>query len=481
MKRKKSPTARTMALLRKEGCEVAIVERKIPHCFISKDLFGMFDLLAIHPSLKGCLGIQCTSAANHAARVKKLLASPILPRWLQAGNGAEVISWRKSAEGKWTARRESISPTAISNAPPSNGWKVKRDASCLPSTQEPELDAAPESASMETARTSADGEIVDPGANGAMIFPPSLSVPEAPCAPSSAPSSAPSTIAILPSELWRVDQADAMEWLQTLPADSADLLFASPPYEAARSYGIDFNLRGQEWVDWMARIVKESLRVCRGLVAFVVQGQTRNFRWSAVPACLMADLHRAGLHLRNPPIFHRIGIPGSGGPDWLRSDYEWIVCATRGGKLPWSDNTAMGQPPKWNPGGTPSHRQADGSRVNAVRLRTGPDEGERQLYTPPKLANPGNIIHCKVGGGGLMGNKLCHENEAPFPEALAEFFVRSFCPPDGLVLDCFCGSGTTGAVALRHGRRFAGCDVRLSQVELSRRRIGEALASLKAS
>ena len=35
-----------------------------------------------------------------------------------------------------------------------------------------------------------------------------------------------------------------------------------------------------------------------------------------------ADLKRAGFNMRKPPVFHRVGIPGSGGPDWLRNDYE---------------------------------------------------------------------------------------------------------------------------------------------------------------
>jgi modification methylase len=30
--------------------------------------------------------------------------------------------------------------------------------------------------------------------------------------------------------------------------------------------------------------------------------------------------------------------------------------------------------------------------------------------------------------------------------------------PDDLVLDPFCGTGTTGAVAKRLGRRFVGCE-----------------------
>ena len=73
-----------------------------------------------------------------------------------------------------------------------------------------------------------------------------------------------------------------------------------------------------------------------------------------------------------------------------------------------------------------------------------------------------------------MGHPLAHENEAPFPETLAEFFVRSFCQPGGLVLDPFCGSGTVLAVAKKHGRQAIGIDIRQSQVDLTRRRLLEA-------
>lgn len=264
---------------------------------------------------------------------------------------------------------------------------------------------------------------------------------------------------------------------------TADLVFGSPPYEDARTYGIGFTLKGQAWVDWMVEVVKISLAHCRGLVAFVVEGRTRQFRWSATPALLMADLHRAGIHLRKPPIYRRVGIPGSGGPDWLRSDTEWIVCATNGGKLPWSDNVACGLPCKFAPGGAMSNRTVDGQRRNkktGTRLNiVAKDQNQRhkeraRMYVPPERANPGNIIDCGAVGGGNMGSDLCHENEAPFPETMANFFVRSFCPPDGLVIDPFSGSGTTGAAAIKAGRNFIGFDIRQSQVDLSNRRLLEA-------
>lgn len=70
-----------------------------------------------------------------------------------------------------------------------------------------------------------------------------------------------------------------------------------------------------------------------------------------------------------------------------------------------------------------------------------------------------------------MGANEAHNNEAPFPQQLAEFFVRSFCPPDGVVLDPFSGSGTTAAAAIANGRRAIGIDIRQDQIDLARIRL----------
>ena len=264
---------------------------------------------------------------------------------------------------------------------------------------------------------------------------------------------------------------NCFEHLLMMPDNSVDLVFTSPPYEDARTYGIDFNLRGDHWVDWALHRYLECVRVCRGLVAWVVEGKTRKFQWSATPALLMAALHQRGIKLRKPPAYSRVGIPGSGGPDWWRNDYEFIVCASKG-KLPWSDPTATGKPPKYPPGGNPSHHSRDG-RVNRPRPQREGDVRRVRTYSPPKLANPGNIVRCH-GGGGHLGSKIAHENEAPFPESLVEPFVRCFCPPGGIVLDPFVGSGTTLAVATRFGRRAIGIDVRESEIERCRRRLEES-------
>ena len=58
---------------------------------------------------------------------------------------------------------------------------------------------------------------------------------------------------------------------------------------------------------------------------------------------------------------------------------------------------------------------------------------------------------------------------AVFPPALAERCILAGCRPGGVVLDPFCGSGTTGMVALKHGRRFVGIDLSAKYLDLALR------------
>jgi hypothetical protein len=263
-----------------------------------------------------------------------------------------------------------------------------------------------------------------------------------------------------------------------------DLVFTSPPYEDARTYGIDFKAKSDEWVSWCVPRVMECLRVCKGFTGWVVEGRTQGYRYSNAPMRLAVAVEKAGGVPRKPPVYNRVGIPGSGGPDWLRNDYEFVLAWTReAGRLPWSDNTAMGHPPKFPAGGPPTHRRADGTRVVGQRCSDRRPCGtlKPRVYVPPERANPGNVIDCGAVGGRNMGSELCHENEAPFPESLAEFFIASFCPPGGTVLDPHGGSGTVAAVAKRLGRNSISIDVRASQTELQRRRLTEVAEQERAA
>lgn len=68
---------------------------------------------------------------------------------------------------------------------------------------------------------------------------------------------------------------------------------------------------------------------------------------------------------------------------------------------------------------------------------------------------------------------------ATFPEALVEPCILAGSAVGDTVLDPFTGSGTTGAVAIRHQRNFIGVELNPAYVELARKRIG-AVAPLLA-
>jgi hypothetical protein len=57
------------------------------------------------------------------------------------------------------------------------------------------------------------------------------------------------------------------------------------------------------------------------------------------------------------------------------------------------------------------------------------------------------------------------------PVALLERILRASCPPGGLVLDCFAGSGTTCEAAERTGARWIGIDSSPLAIATTRRRL----------
>lgn len=64
---------------------------------------------------------------------------------------------------------------------------------------------------------------------------------------------------------------------------------------------------------------------------------------------------------------------------------------------------------------------------------------------------------------------------ATFPQALVEPCILAGTGVGATVLDPFCGAGTVGVVALRHGRRFLGLELNPEYVAMARRRIAGPL------
>jgi DNA modification methylase len=100
----------------------------------------------------------------------------------------------------------------------------------------------------------------------------------------------------------------------------------------------------------------------------------------------------------------------------------------------------------------------------------------------------GRAVNTASGDGDMT--RFCHENGrnkrdvwtiatqpypeahfATYPEKLVEPCVLAGCPVGGTVLDPFAGSGTTGAVAYRLGRKFVGVELNPEYAAMAERRI----------
>lgn len=60
---------------------------------------------------------------------------------------------------------------------------------------------------------------------------------------------------------------------------------------------------------------------------------------------------------------------------------------------------------------------------------------------------------------------------APFPEELVDNIVKSCCPENGLILDCYNGSGTTGVVAQKNNMNYIGIDISEQYIEMTKDRL----------
>jgi site-specific DNA-methyltransferase (adenine-specific) len=63
------------------------------------------------------------------------------------------------------------------------------------------------------------------------------------------------------------------------------------------------------------------------------------------------------------------------------------------------------------------------------------------------------------------------------PVRLFEYMVNASAEPGFVVCDPFCGSGSSGVAAVRHGCDFIGADIDARAVELSRDRLGAVVAT----
>ena len=119
--------------------------------------------------------------------------------------------------------------------------------------------------------------------------------------------------------------------------------------------------------------------------------------------------------------------------------------------------------------------------LHLTKMRTPFFDKEAYRTTPTLLGGRNSLIeedkvtdvwHLPTSSGG-------DGHGAQFPLALPGRCIALSTPKDGLVLDPFAGSGTTGLAALRLGRRFVGFDVSPEYTELANQKLSAPAKATK--
>jgi len=121
------------------------------------------------------------------------------------------------------------------------------------------------------------------------------------------------------------------------------------------------------------------------------------------------------------------------------------------------------------------------------------DSVDPESFTGKRLRNPTKMLthdakHCGYPNGIKLAGKIyekknkrtvwsihtkpCKEAHfATFPEKLIIPCIKAGCPKDGIVLDPFAGSGTTGVVCEKLGRNFIGIELNPDYFLMAEKRI----------
>lgn len=265
---------------------------------------------------------------------------------------------------------------------------------------------------------------------------------------------------------------DALDCLRLIEDSSVDLCVTSPPYWKQRDYG---GIAGQlgrerkplEYVNNLSQILNQVARVLKPTGSLWLNlGDTRyggelvGIPWW-VAFSLMADKWR----LLSNVIWNKPNaMPQSVSTRPTDSHEHLFLFAV--GRNHYYNADAIREPLSAATVARDKYSRA----VKAGKHADGAHQNAMGGYKHDPKSNPKGRNKRSVWNVSLRNYKGAHF--ATYPPELIEPCILASCPEGGLVLDPFTGSGTTGQVALSHGRRFIGCELNAGYLPLIEERLG---------
>ena len=247
---------------------------------------------------------------------------------------------------------------------------------------------------------------------------------------------------------------DCLEGLRRIPDGSVDMVVSSPPYDNIRDYDkeirFDLHRTGAE----LFRVLKDG-----GVGVLVMQDQTVEFGKTLTTFRTILDwCENIGFKLFECVIYRKFGPEGAWWKQRFRVDHEYMPIFLKGRRPAYFDKGPIKVPSK-----------------HANRVMTGSGCRRTDGGTNPTVRRAINPTKCRgtvwdyLNAGDKDPVKRGHP--APFPDRIPYDFIQVFCPPKGIVLDPFMGSGSTAVAAKRLGRHFIGFEIVPGYCDISRERL----------
>jgi len=249
---------------------------------------------------------------------------------------------------------------------------------------------------------------------------------------------------------YRLANADCLEAMSGIPANTVDLTVTSPPYDNLRTYNGTL-----EWGEHVWKPVLEHLfRVTKsgGVVVWIVNDAT--IKGSETGTSFRQALYakEIGFNLHDTMIWVKDGGGAIGSQKCYTQNIEYMFVFSR--DTPSTINLVRDKP-NLSYGVDKSgvgRRDKDGNKK--IEKRKPANEYSRRnnwWYVPPQKG----------------------EHPAVFPLSLAQDHIISWSNENDVVLDPFLGSGTTGVACMNLNRRFIGIEKDATYYELAKNRIAE--------
>lgn len=276
---------------------------------------------------------------------------------------------------------------------------------------------------------------------------------------------------------------DAAAVMTALPTGCVQAIVTSPPYYQQRDYGEPDQLGCEsspaEYVSRLVAILRESRRILAedGLLWLNLGDKYLGGRLLGMPWRVALALSDSGWFLRSDIIWHKLNAMPSSVKNRPTTDHEYIFMLSR--SIDYYYNADAIREPHVTFSENSKMRGGRGhfGKVNGTP-ELGKFSGNQNLHNGrwDQAFHPLGRNKRSVWQIPLSKNPDAHF--AVFPDKLVETCVQASTRPGDTVLDPFCGSGTTLAVARALGRHFIGIDISKSYCEMAAKRVKETQSQL---